>query len=208
MAIGEVGRANSTHGGTQGGAAKVHGGGGVSALAKAGEHGVSALAKEGEHGVSALAKARGELNVAIVDASLDVALNSGNEPLALLYKSAITSLNEALEADFGPDAIQGAVSQDNTPEGTAGRIVSLATAFYGAYKEQKGTGDEAETLDNFLATIKNGIERGFAEAREILDSLKVLGGDVASNIDRTYDLVLQGLDAFKTAHSAPPAEQA
>jgi hypothetical protein len=142
------------------------------------------------------ARARAELNVAIVQSSLSVAISAGDESLALLYKSALTGINEALAADFGPDAIKSAAGQDNTPEGTAGRIVSLSTAFYGAYVEQHGGVDDEATRVAFVDTIRGGVERGFAEAREILDGLKVLGGDIAANIDKTFELVQQGLDAF------------
>lgn len=145
---------------------------------------------------SVASKQRAELNVSIVNASLDVAIGAGNEPLALLYKSALTGINEALEADFGKDAIQNAAGQDNTPEGTAGRIVSLSTAFYGAYVEQHGGVDDEATRKNFVDTIRGGVERGFKEARDILQGLKVLEGDIGSNVDKTYELVQKGLDAF------------
>jgi hypothetical protein len=149
------------------------------------------------------AKARGQLNVSIVQASLTVSIDAGNEPLALLYKSAITSINEELQADFGENAIQNAVGQDNSPEGTAGRIVSLATAFYDAYRQQKGGDDNEATRSAFIETIRAGVERGFKEARGILEGLKVLQGDIAANIDKTYELVQQGLDAFLK----PPAAE-
>ncbi|MES2129120.1 MAG: DUF5610 domain-containing protein [Pseudomonadota bacterium] len=144
------------------------------------------------------AKAKAELNVSIVRASLTVSLKAGDEPLALLYKSAITSINEALKGQYGEDAIENAVGQDNTPEGTAGRIVQLSTAFYDAYKEQHGGdgADEASQRQAFIDTIRGGVEKGFKEARDILDGLKVLNGDVAGNIDKTYELVQKGLDDF------------
>ncbi len=44
--------------------------------------------------------------------------------------------------------------------------------------------------------IRGGIEKGFAEAREILGGLNVLDGDIASNIDKTYDLVQKKLNDF------------
>lgn len=146
--------------------------------------------------VATAARARGELNVSIVQASLTVAIGAGNDSLALLYKSAITSINEELKADFGDNALQNALGQDNTPEGTAGRIVSLSTAFYGAYLQQNKLEDNADSRKAFVDTIRSGVERGFKEARDILQGLKVLEGDIATNIDKTYDLVQQGLDAF------------
>jgi hypothetical protein len=149
-----------------------------------------------DSGVTVASKQKAELNVSIVKSSIDVAIGAGNESLALLYKSALTGINEALAGDFGPDAIQNAVGQDNTPEGTAGRIVSLSTAFYGAYVEQHGGVDDEATRGKFVDTIRGGVERGFKEARDILEGLKVLGGDIASNIDKTYELVQKGLAEF------------
>jgi hypothetical protein len=156
-------------------------------------------------------QARQQLNTAIVQASMSVAISSGNEPLALLYKSALTGINEALAPDFGPNAIENATGQDNSPEGTAGRIVSLSTAFFDAFKAQnKGMDDEA-VLQKFMDTIQGGVDQGFKEARGILDGLQVLKGDISSNIDKTYELVRQGLQDFaagKRAGEAPAAGRA
>src|SRR5450830_1242827 len=74
-------------------------------------------------------KSRLQLNASIVQASLNVSIASQNDPLALVYKSAITSINEALQGQYGDDAVQNAASQDNSPEATASRIVSLSTGF-------------------------------------------------------------------------------
>lgn len=149
------------------------------------------------------AGAQSELNASIVQASIDVSINSQNEPLALLLKSAIESLNETLKPDFGDNAIQNAVDQDNTPEGTAGRIVSLSTGFYDAFKKQHAGEDEADVLKKFMDTIGGGIERGFKEAREILKGLKVLDGAIGDNVDKTYSLVMQGLKDFEAAQGKP-----
>ncbi|WP_342113895.1 DUF5610 domain-containing protein, partial [Pseudoduganella sp. OTU4001] len=146
--------------------------------------------------ISASTRAKLQLNVSILQESASVSLNSENDPLALLYKSAITSINEQLEADFGPDAIQNAASQDNSPEATAGRIVSLSTAFFSAFQQQHSELEGDDALNRFMETIKGGIEKGFKEARDILQGLQVLGGDIASNIDKTYELVQKGLDDF------------
>jgi len=151
--------------------------------------------------ISASTRAKMQLNVSILQESASVSLNSENDPLALVYKSAITSINEQLEADFGPDAIQNAAGQDNSPEGTAGRIVSLSTAFFSAFQQQHSELEGDESLNRFMDTIKGGIEKGFKEARDILQGLKVLGGDIAANIDKTYELVQKGLDDFVSKQS-------
>jgi len=157
--------------------------------------------------LSPAARAKADLNVSILQASLTVSLNSSNDPMSVVLKTALTGINEALKDDFGDNAIQNAMSQDNTPQGTASRIVSLSTAFYEAYKQQHPGDDESTTLNNFIDTLKKGVDQGFKEARDVLQGLQVLNGDIASNIDKTYDLVQQGFADFVSAHQAKPAKQ-
>lgn len=166
--------------------------------------------KEVESPATAIAKARASANSAIVQTQLNVALNSGNDPLALVLKAAITGINEALEPTMGKDAIQNAAaSQDNSAEATAGRILSLSTAFYGAYLAQNELEDNAASREQFIGVIRGGFETGFKEAQDVLDGLKVLGGDVATQIDKTYGLVMKGYDDFVAgpATAAPDAKK-
>ena len=162
--------------------------------------------KVADSGGTAREKAQSQLNVAIVQSSLSVSISSGNEPLALLYKSAINSLNETLQADFGENAIQNAAGQDNSPEATASRIVQLSTGFFEAYKKQNPDQDEATSLKNFMETIKGGFEQGFKEASNILSGLKVLNGDIAANVQKTYELVQKGYADFEAAQTPKPPQ--
>ncbi|MBS1186732.1 MAG: hypothetical protein H6R04_750 [Burkholderiaceae bacterium] len=150
---------------------------------------------------SGRSSAQVQLNASIMQASLDVSISSKNEPLALLYRSAIDRLNEVLKPELGENAIQNAASQDNTPEGTAGRIVSLSTGFFEAYKAQHPGEDGASVLQNFMDTIRSGFEKGYKEAVDILKGLQVFEGDIASGIGKTYDLVLQGYADFQQAQT-------
>jgi len=59
-----------------------------------------------------------------------------------------------------------------------------------------------EALKSFVEVIGGGIDQGFKEARDILGGLKVLEGDIAGNIDKTYDLVQQGLQSFVENYQA------
>jgi hypothetical protein len=147
-------------------------------------------------------RSRLQLNASIMQASLSLSIGSENEPLALLYKTAITNINEALKGQYGDDAIQNAASQDNSAEATASRIVSLSTGFFDAYKKQNPDMDDDTALTRFMDTIGGGMEKGFKEARDILEGLKVLGGDIAGNIDKTYALVQKGYADFVAAHSS------
>ena len=149
-----------------------------------------------------------QLNAAILQASMNVSISSQNDPLALVYKSAITSINEALQADFGDNAVQNAASQDNSAEATANRIVSLSTGFFDAFKKQNPGMDNDAALEKFMGTISGGMEKGFSEARDILKGLNVLQGDIAGNIDKTYELVQKGYADFVAAHSSKKADTA
>jgi hypothetical protein len=115
-----------------------------------------------------------------------------------VLKTAIEGINEVLKETLGDNPIQNAYESglDVSPEATAERIVSLSTAFFGAYQEANPELNQEDALNQFVDVIRGGIDQGFAEAREILEGLNVLEGDIATNIDLTYDLVQQGLDNF------------
>jgi len=168
--------------------------------------GVASKDDKVQHGVNAEMsvndRTKLQLNASIMQASLNVSIGSENEPLALLYKTAITNINEALKGQYGDDAIQNAASQDNSAEATASRIVSLSTGFFDAYKKQNPGLDDDTALSKFMDTISGGMEKGFKEARDILGGLKVLNGGIASNIDKTYELVQKGYADFIAAHSS------
>lgn len=142
---------------------------------------------------------KSQQNSAILQTSLEVSIQSKNQPLALLLKSAIASINDLLEPQFGENAIQAAAKDDNTPAGTAGRIVSLSTGFFAAFKQQHPGEDAAGVLADFMATIRRGFEQGAKEAQGILEGMGVLDGDIASNIDKTLELVRQGYADFEAA---------
>ncbi len=126
-------------------------------------------------------------------------LSVQERPLELVYRAAIDKLNEMLEPTLGPNAIETAAESqmEFTPEATAGRIVSLSTGFFEAFKSQHPGEEEDAVLAHFMEVIRSGIEQGFGEAREILDGLGVLEGDIEADIDRTYELVQEGLNNFE-----------
>ena len=144
-------------------------------------------------------KQKASLNASLVKAT-QVSIGAKDQSLALLLNTAIDKINEVLMPELGEDAIKKVVDSglDVSPEATAERIVSLSTAFYSAYKEQNPEEGDSVSLENFLDTIESGIDKGFESARDILESMKVLEGDIASNIDETYNLVQDKLAAFKT----------
>lgn len=139
---------------------------------------------------------RKDLNVGILQASMEVSIRAGDESQALLFRTAIEGINEALAPMLGPDAIQNAMGQDNSAEATAGRIVSMSTAFFEAYAARRPEDDPQTVLRDFMDVIRGGFEKGFGEAREILDGLGVFNGTVETDVMKTRELVLQGFDRF------------
>lgn len=135
-------------------------------------------------------------DLAVLTASSNSA--AGN-PMKLLYKTAIEEINKQLEPIFGKNAAQQAYDSnlDVSPEATAERIVDGSVAFFEGFKAQNPDLSEEDALNEFMSVIGSGIEQGFNEARDILDSLKVLEGDIAKNIDLTFDFVQQGLTSFR-----------
>lgn len=141
---------------------------------------------------------------AILEASFDgVSLSAGGEPMILTYKAAVEKINEILSPELGVERpIDTALEEglDVSPEATADRIVSLTTALYSRYQEANPELEGAALVDQFVDVIAGGIEQGFNEARDILNGLGVLEGDIAANIDRTFELVQEGLQAFREAN--------
>lgn len=133
----------------------------------------------------------------ILQASAEVSIKAGDESQTLLFKSAISRINELLAPEFGDNALQAAAAnQDNSAQATADRIVSLSTGFYAAYAGQRQGEDAEKVLNDFVGVIRSGFEQGFNEAKDILKGLKVLEGDIASGIQNTWDLVQKGYDEF------------
>ncbi|MCK7496297.1 MAG: DUF5610 domain-containing protein [Comamonadaceae bacterium] len=137
-------------------------------------------------------------NLAIAEASVQVSIRARNEPMQLLYTSVLDKLNALLNPQSGESALQDAVSRDNSPESTASRVVGLSAGLFEAYKTRNAGENEAELVNRFVEIIRSGIEQGFKEARDILQGLGVLQGDVASILDQAYALVQQKLDVFQS----------
>ena len=141
---------------------------------------------------------RAQLGAQILQASFEVSISAGDNSMALLYRTAIDNINEQLAPECGPNALQGAMQQDNSAEATADRILSQSTAFFDAYARQNPNKDPETMLNDFVGIVRGGFEKGYAEAAKILDGLGVMGKDspVAADINKTYELVQKGYDDF------------
>ncbi|MCP4985146.1 MAG: hypothetical protein GY928_03465 [Colwellia sp.] len=149
-----------------------------------------------------------QLDAAIVESSLKFNNSIGEQPLSLVLKAALQGINEALQAGGLETSVEDTYESgiDYSPEATAERIVAFSTQMYGSYKEQHPEMEEDELLTSFIDVIGGGIEQGFAEAKDILGGLKVLDGDIATNVDKTYELVQEGLQSFIDSFSETEQE--
>ncbi|MBU1618368.1 MAG: DUF5610 domain-containing protein [Gammaproteobacteria bacterium] len=140
-----------------------------------------------------------KLNATIMENQLKLSTGDDDNSMKLLYKTALEGINSELEAEFGPNAAEKIKNSgvDTSPQATADRIVGFATAFYQKFSEQNPDMPEEERLDKFLALVGGGVDKGFEDARGILDGLGVLQGKVADDIDSTYSLIQDGFAKFR-----------
>jgi hypothetical protein len=164
----------------------------------------------GKLGAAALAEqSRYQASSQILQASFSVSISAGGQSQTLLFRSAIDRINEQLEPELGTNALQNpAVPQDYSPEATAGRILSFSTGFYDAYAQQHPGEDPGKIAQDFVDLIRGGFEKGFNDAKDILQGLQAFGGEVEAGVMKTYELVSQGYDQFLSDRLAAlnPAE--
>lgn len=141
---------------------------------------------------------RPQHNRPVFETSVDVSIDIGNRSMRLLLQAAVEHVNQAMSREFGRDVARhpGHPGPDFTPRAVADRIVSLSTSFFDEYRDLYPKKDMDAALQSFVRLIGGGIDKGFDEARDILDGLGALKGNVAENIDKTYEYVQSGLQAF------------
>ncbi|MCL2075969.1 MAG: DUF5610 domain-containing protein [Betaproteobacteria bacterium] len=142
--------------------------------------------------------------VQILQASAEVSIKAGEKAQALVFRSAIDRINDMLQPEFGPDALQTAAASgmDFSPEGTAGRILAMSTGFFEGYVAQNQGKERNQLAEDFVALIRGGFEKGFNEAKDILAGLNALQGGIGESIQQTYDLVQKGYDDFLASITA------
>ena len=122
----------------------------------------------------------------------------------ILNQEILTALNKVLQAD-NATPIEQLNPDEFSPANVANRIlnfVGLALANAG------NNGADKQELQRLYQQAQDGIERGFNEARQILDGLGVLQGKIAEDIDQTYSLIQQGMTELADQLFATPATPA
>jgi len=127
-----------------------------------------------------------------------------NQPTARAAADAQNTLANRLADRLGlePGALNGK-RNDYTPEKVADRVIGFIEQ---RLQSEAAAGADPAKLESLLAQAREGVEKGFAEARKILDGMGVLTGKVAEDIDATYTRIQDGFaDLGKRFSAAPPA---
>ena len=141
------------------------------------------------------------MNGQILAAQEKVTLASGDQSMALLYRSAIDAIDAELDLVLGentPAKPMAGAEIDYSPAATADRILHFATGFFALHQQQNPQSDYEQQINSFMDKITQAIDDGFGQAKEILSGLKVLQGDIAEGVENTYELIQSGLAKFKS----------
>jgi hypothetical protein len=98
-----------------------------------------------------------------------------------------------------PGSLSGS-RDEYTPEKVAGRILGFIEQ---RLQSEAAAGADPAKLDKLLSQARDGVEKGFAEARKILDGMGVLKGQVASDIDDTYKRIQDGFGDLDKRFGSP-----
>ncbi|MCC8189798.1 MAG: DUF5610 domain-containing protein [Planctomycetes bacterium] len=92
-----------------------------------------------------------------------------------------------------PNDIMSGLKDYFSPERTADRILDFATAFFPLSDAYKKYGDTEEAREEFAELMRNAIQKGFDQA---LGQLGAVPKSVMDGIDKTHELVFQGIEDF------------
>ena len=134
-------------------------------------------------------------NIAYSQQTLTGTLDSSSRSKTPEAASEDTLINRLASNSPGMSAsdLKSLNEDDFSPEKVANRIGDFVAQ--GLEAARRNGRSEADIQNMYNAAVK-GVEKGFAEAREILDGLGVLSGSIASNIDLTEDKTMDALSAI------------
>lgn len=87
-----------------------------------------------------------------------------------------------------------------TPEKVADRVLGFIDQ---RLRSEAANGGDPAKLKGLLEQATAGIQKGFDDARKILDGLGVLGGKVAEDIDDTFNRIQDGLGQLQKTYLQP-----
>ena len=124
---------------------------------------------------------------------------SGSRSAANAQNTLANRLAERL--GLQPGALNGK-RDDFSPDKVAERVLGFIDQ---RLKSEAAAGADPQKLQAVLDQAREGVEKGFAEARKILDGMGVLQGKIAEDIDTTYDKIQNGLQSLQDGFLSSPA---
>lgn len=97
--------------------------------------------------------------------------------------------------------LKGLSAEEFSPEKVSQRITDFVADGLNAARR---SGKSDTDLQNLYNQAMTGVEKGFEEAREALEALGALSGQVAENIDDTFDLTMDKLEEIDPSQLARP----
>ncbi|MCU1716555.1 DUF5610 domain-containing protein [Pseudomonas sp. 5P_3.1_Bac2] len=106
-----------------------------------------------------------------------------------------TTLANRLTERLGlvPGSLTGKGQEDFSPDKVAERVLGFVEQ---GLQSAQASGADSSKLQSILQQTRKGVEQGFSEARKILDDMGLLNGQVASDIDSTYEKIQNGFSAL------------
>ena len=157
----------------------------------------------------------GPVDAVLMSVGGSVDTNYAQQVLATeLGQSFANAMRDAgIEGQALDDVLSGVI--DFSPEATAKRIVDFASSFFGSFQANNADQDGNSQIDGFSELIRGAIEKGFAQAKDILEGIAKISAGVAADMDETFVLVMKGIDDFAegkrgvlaAAADAPPDSQ-
>ena len=164
--------------------------------------------EDGKNWAEAKAASRLATNQGLLQAMFGKASTRDSNAQKINYQEVVSQLEEVLRKELGDENFSleklaaktsGVEGQEDywSPEKTADRIVTGATSYFEAFRKQHPDLSEEEALNKFMDIITPAIEKGFHEARTLLEGFEVFKGEVKANAERTLELVYEKLDLFR-----------
>ncbi|MEH6649600.1 MAG: DUF5610 domain-containing protein [Motiliproteus sp.] len=102
------------------------------------------------------------------------------------------------------DELRKLDAKDFTPQKVANRVTDFVAM---GLEQARRSGKSEVEVENLRLAAASGIQKGIAEARDILDNMNLLTDDISADIDETLKLTMQGLEGLIPG-AAPQASSA
>jgi hypothetical protein len=122
-------------------------------------------------------------------------------PASPTSQNPVEILESELGRRLGFTPVGQANAADFTPAAVADRILGFVET---AITQRAGSTVEAQSM---LEQAKEGIEKGFKEAREILENMPQMNDEINALIDETESLVSKGLESLENITIDTPRQQ-